>query len=110
MEKNIKDYLHLYLPFELNYFGFKYNVVGFRDKGHFFTFWHEHGFFDILKEYLKLPLRPLSLNEMTEEEKKQIKLKEGFDLTRYLLSKHFDIFNLIEAGLAIDKTKNYGKT
>jgi hypothetical protein len=28
-----------------------------------------------------------------------------FETTRYLLSKHFDLFGLIEAGLAIDKTK-----
>jgi hypothetical protein len=28
-----------------------------------------------------------------------------FELTRKLLSKHFDLFGLIEAGLAIDKTK-----
>ncbi len=27
------------------------------------------------------------------------------DVTRYLLSKHFDIFGLIEGGLAIDKSK-----
>ena len=27
------------------------------------------------------------------------------ELTRYLLSKHFDLFGLIESGLAIDKTK-----
>jgi len=27
------------------------------------------------------------------------------DATKYLLSKHFDLFGLIEAGLAIDKTK-----
>lgn len=26
---------------------------------------------------------------------------------RYLLSKHFDLFGLIDAGLAIDKTKTY---
>jgi len=28
-----------------------------------------------------------------------------FNYTRYLLSKHFDLFNLIPEGLAIDKTK-----
>lgn len=30
---------------------------------------------------------------------------DSFELTRYLLSKGFDLFGLIEAGLAIDKTK-----
>jgi hypothetical protein len=32
------------------------------------------------------------------------KLEEAFELTRYLLSKGFDLFNLIPEGLAIDKT------
>lgn len=31
-------------------------------------------------------------------------IKDPFELTRYLLSKSFDLFGLIEAGLAIDKT------
>lgn len=70
----------------------------------------------------KLILRPLS--DITDEEKKRI----GFDAykvlrgsnslpafseskvwaaeqTAFLLSKHFDLFGLIEAGLAIDATK-----
>ena len=29
----------------------------------------------------------------------------GFLITRYLMSKHFDLFGWIESGLAIDKTK-----
>lgn len=79
---------------------------------------------------IKLILRPLS--DMTEDEENEIegefgsyglgenhlcnalkehdlryvkKLDEAFELTRYLLSKYFDLFGLIEAGLAIDKTK-----
>lgn len=35
----------------------------------------------------------------------QMKIGETFEITRYLLSKGFDLFGLIEAGLAIDKTK-----
>lgn len=58
----------------------------------------------------KLLLRPLSDmtdSELTEFNRLRISFEiglspEGF---RYLLSKHFDLFGLIEAGLAIDKTK-----
>jgi hypothetical protein len=67
-----------------------------------------------LKDF-KLLLRPLS--DMTEEEKENIQGTDwGFLETNYdwefspetfiyLLSKYFDLFGLIEAGLAIDKTK-----
>ena len=60
-------------------------------------------------------LRPL--DDMTEEERGEVCCAEGlppFDdnvtaalRTKYLLSKHFDLFGLIEAGLAIDKTKKH---
>lgn len=61
----------------------------------------------------KLILRPLS--DMTDEEyweadKLQMPIKEfgeyqfSAEQYRYLLSKHFDLFGLIEAGLAIDAT------
>lgn len=55
---------------------------------------------------------------MTEEEKRHLQIISIEELFgnlgsvlclandfRYLLSKHFDLFGLIEAGLAIDKTK-----
>jgi thiol-disulfide isomerase/thioredoxin len=76
-------------------------------------------------DFIKPILRPLS--DMTEEEFKdvahlkytlpedeiqQIVKERRIDLLEtsstvfvYLLSKHFDLFRLIEAGLAIDKTK-----
>lgn len=55
----------------------------------------------------KLILRPLS--SMTQEEMTELKgnpLSCSFTPSqfRYLLSKHFDVFDLIEAGLAIDAT------
>lgn len=65
-------------------------------------------------EYYKLILRPLS--DMTEEEETEYtslvdQWNFGFrrnmlgaaTATKYLLSKHFDLFNLIPDGLAIDK-------
>jgi hypothetical protein len=60
--------------------------------------------------FFTLILRPLS--DMTDEERAEaftIKGKNAFvefeaETTKFLLSKHFDLFGLIEAGLAIDKT------
>jgi len=69
-------------------------------------------------QHMQLKLRPLS--SMTEEEKKEIeKLSKGEYLIEpsiehniwtpdefiYLLSKHFDLFQLIESGLAIEIKK-----
>lgn len=60
-------------------------------------------------------LRPLS--DMTEDEKNEVlricekdrRFKSSVNYeairTRYLLSRHFDLFGWIDAGLAIDKTK-----
>jgi hypothetical protein len=85
MEKKLEDYQHLYKGIEL--------IDG------------------------KLPLRPLS--DMTEDEMTKIekfygkyagkgleeRLNTDAEITRYLLSKHFDLFNLIPERLALDKTK-----
>ena len=123
--KELKDYLNLYLPFEYLLHGYNYNIIGFKDCGHYFQMWHRSGFFDILKSEFKLPLRPLS--DMTEEEAIEVLLYDksfhrdycGWlaDFVKWekqkvynpnefakLLSKHFDLFGLIEDGLAIDKT------
>jgi len=64
--KKIEDYLHLYVPFEIDFSGYKYTAIGFKDEGHFLHIWHEHGFFDVLKTDFKIKLR--SLSDMTEEE------------------------------------------
>ena len=120
MKKELKDYLHLYLPFEFLFLGFEYKVTGFKDCGHFYQIWHEHGFFDVHKTEFKLPLRKLS--DMTDEELKNLRSERGnlkgverADMNyiirlntwspedvRYLLSRHFDLFGLISSGLAID--------
>lgn len=105
MEKNTKDYLHLYLGCE--------------------AYWQEEGYkstysrpidFDMLRDadWIKPILRPLS--SMTEEEGNELEMMghnavvNKFEInqfhaarTRYLLSKGFDLFGLIEAGLAIEK-------
>jgi hypothetical protein len=126
MSKQLKDYLHLYLQvfdrillIEKSNYYFVHNL--FIHKGgtrvldaRILTELLTHG--DGL-EY-KLLLRPLP--DMTEEEKTELyylddhALHELGDGTGYALpyvftwclSKGFDLFGLIESGLAIDKTKN----
>lgn len=72
---------------------------------------HLHGAGKIVAKPI---LRPLS--DMTEEEEMEVQYLVdiqgfGYDaligakITQYLLSRHFDLFGWIEAGLAIDKTK-----
>jgi hypothetical protein len=99
MTKNIRDYLHLYLGCEC-WWEDKYGDSGGRTEIDFYMIAELYG--ERIK--LKLILRPLS--NMTEEEMKESEpfMFDSFELTRYLLSKHFDLFGLIDAGLAIDKT------
>lgn len=130
MEKNIKDYLHLYLGCECEIdkrvastkkTGTLTNIdqTGVRLKG---AFNDGH----IAHALVKPILRPLSdltkeevkiLDEMARTQKngeqfikRETKFFSGIrtrsaEALHYLLSKHFDLFGLIDAGLAIDKTK-----
>jgi hypothetical protein len=115
---DIKDYLHLYLPVK---FIWVKDAVPFK-KGEIGTL--EAKDLQYWNEFKKPILRPLS--DMTEEELQEcgnlvydfsddpelnnhkwqdfqtLLTSEQF---HWLLKKHFDLFGLIEAGLAIDKTK-----
>lgn len=112
--KEIKDYLHLYLGVRHRY--------KWADSGNW-TVWTEltANRLSRLDDYsiseIQLELRPLS--SMTSEEKREFSNLAGFEkldllfwadvrkaapVITYLLSKHFDLFGLIESGLAIDKT------
>jgi len=104
MDKKIEDYLHLYLGCDVRHNNgsiVKMNSIALNNM---LNNKYE------MQEYKPI-LRPLS--DMTEEEKIEVRKFDKvelphFELTRYLLSKHFDLFGLIEAGLAIEKTKvNY---
>lgn len=121
MNKEIKDYLPYYLPVavELNNGGSKvYNrvavAVGNMDDEYAYvtlrmgkgkdSFTHSVLFSD--PDRIKLILRPLS--DMTEVELDVLaglSVKNRGAITHYLLSKHFDIFNLIPEELALDQTK-----
>lgn len=122
----IEDYLHLYIGCEVlcpeN--NEKYTLTGV--DGNTVYLMHTEGGAETIMEYIKLLLRPLS--DMTEDEMEYmgITLKQGtmniqymrysnkfgdYEYTpsaeafRWMLSKGFDLFGLIESGLAIEKTK-----
>lgn len=106
--KQLKDYLHLYLPYNLqclrkgegddNYFEMTGMLWDSTEKIWAVYFEIEQNDCSVLEDVFPI-LRPLS--DMTVEEDNH--RNTGF-ATAFLLSKHFDIFELIEAGLAIDKT------
>lgn len=111
MKKELKDYLHLYLGCSVKWYNGKIATLIDTDKTNC-------NIYDVVKyhtgiENIKPILRPLS--DMTEEEEMEWRnisggnqsptLKESAEEIRWFLSKHFDLFGLIEAGLAIDKTK-----
>ena len=110
--KELKDYLHLYKECDCRVYeedmidftidkmqGCYLNKVVFKEYG-------------VPIRLVKPILRPLS--DMTEDEKNNLswewKVDYDFkpifrpDQFLFLLSKHFDLFGLIDAGLAIDKT------
>lgn len=122
---NIKDYLHLYLGCELfevgGGIGKLYNIgtfAGFITQ--VFTDCSSNEAYWTNINNVKPILRPLS--DMTDHEKYEYSamvewieqddiktwnnsfMRYSAELTKWLLSKHFDLFGLIEAGLAIDKT------
>jgi hypothetical protein len=85
MSKDIKDYLHLYLGCEC-----------INEEG-------KIGRFSGI-DVCKLLLRPLS--DMTQEEFRiDCNLINPVERFRFRLSKGFDLFGLIDAGLALDATK-----
>lgn len=105
--KDISQYLHLYLGCELK--SEKYPKDTPLDTEILHAIEHDN-----LYGEFKPILRPLS--SMTEEENKErfnewylkeenTPLERNAREIKYLLSKHFDLFGLIDAGLAIDKTK-----
>jgi hypothetical protein len=122
--KNIKDYLHLYIGCQCQMMGqedetqtFKLTGVSFDDTQNVWWayFAATEEMYAVIEDVFPI-LRPLA--DITEDE-----AKEGRKMfsnmadsdysqgeiwaaqTRHWLSKGFDLFGLIESGLAIDKTK-----
>jgi hypothetical protein len=111
---NMKDYLHLYLGCQFEYTIIMADKTLLKQEG---VFYLDYQFlYKWSVDYIKIKpiLRPLS--DMTDKEYQEVSylhlpVKEfgeyqfSAEMYKYLLSKHFDLFGLIEAGFAIDKTK-----
>lgn len=123
--KDIKDYLHLYLGCKVEIGAtLPGMLLGVEGNTAFVKHFTEGRICMALKQ-VKPILRPLS--DMTEEEgvEAEVAWKEGSNYgetigqglncayayrLKYLLSKGFDLFNLIPKGLAIDKSSLPTKT
>lgn len=114
-EKQLKDYLNLYLGCRFWDYGSEEGheiatITGVYNNNNVCMVCDEHGNTDIKPEEIKLILR--RLESMTEEEEKHLdgelwEYGSNFKVyspeqTIYLLSLGFDLFGLIDAGLAID--------
>lgn len=110
--KEIKDYLHLYLGCEMTDEDNDFKLMEVTEYG-FVTSQNE--FYQYGSRVLPKPILR-SLSDITLEEKREWTsyIKENKTDTaqqrsaeevKWLLSKHFDLFGLTEAGLAIDKTE-----
>lgn len=120
MKKEIKNYLHFYLKSGISVYVFTDDSItdGFLEK---YVTDHPNGVYNpvlttenyerFLKDGYKPILRPDT--DMTPEESQEMQLlQEGKGITqawafmtKWLIDKGFDVFGLIEAGIAIDKTK-----
>lgn len=121
MGKNIKDYLHFYLGCECERRGESDTAIltgiSYDDtQGIWWCYFSnkESDYSDIEVVFPKLkPLSAMSEDEWTEVEKIVAKKETGeieipvayAEICKFLLSKRFDLFGLIEANLAIDSTK-----
>ncbi len=130
MEKQIKDYLYLYIGCNVkvvSYPSHKFSddaqLIGITPyEENVQVCYAENGDIDWINfGCIKPVLRPLS--DMTVEERREIAFKKQVlddinmrsstdmdifimcgDISRYLLKQGFDLFGLISSGLAIDKT------
>ena len=127
--KEIKDYLHLYLGCDVQYtFKSEYSdvvelrigilesidrngncVITHKDKDgkiiHAFTRLHIGSFKPILRPLSSMtPKEKLELSRLNLSEWSADLVKYQAIRTKWYLSKQFDLFGLIEAGLAIDAT------
>lgn len=129
MEKKIEDYLHLYLGCEVmgtepawgeSRKGYLTGIHGeyeaeiqfFEEDGVNVSESPAYNKFTQVKPILR-PLSSMTQEEADDYNKKSAtrfsldyfrdQVMEEAEVTRYLLSKHFDLFGLIDAGLAIPK-------
>lgn len=108
MDKDIRDYLHLYIGSDV-YDPERTDELGEPDPLFPFS-WANSQYvrIGIYEGRFKLALRPVS--DMNQEELimwtfKSNSYQSYAARVKYCLDRHIDLFGLIEAGLAIDKTK-----
>lgn len=106
--KNLKDYLHLYIGSAR----VEYDSSYMRDLTP-----SEYGIASHVADNVKLVLRPLS--DMTQMEQleysrlahcyltptAEAEMRKNGALTKYLISRGFDVFDLIVLGLAVDASE-----
>jgi hypothetical protein len=115
----LEDYLHLYIGCE----GIAETIAKFKTRLVISNHTNDMRDGVDLEDAIQHNFKPIlrSLSDMTEEEKIELSAllewpepktvmnnrysRYSPKIFLYLLSKHFDLFGLIEAGLAIDKTK-----
>lgn len=111
--KNIENYLHLYIGINCQ---FKERKTGNMFTRHLEAPDVGHYLYEDFYSFVKPILRPISDIEDDSEEDKWLhdycsdkgiapSFLEMAEVTIYLLRKGFDLFGLIDADLAIDKTK-----
>lgn len=116
--KELKDYLHLYLGCPMQ------KKLAGRNEGIATLDFIDESVYMLIENGMLIPiLRPLSSMTEGEDTELQIFMKPYLDRldddnhaishgevdaerTRWALSKHFDLFGLIESGLAIDEIKH----
>lgn len=105
----IADYIHLYLNCDTNWgklVGIDNTTYTVVKNGEMIKLDHSQSLKPILRK-----LGSMTNDESAELNKRGISIgqRKGYSYTPlailYLLSKHFDLFNLIEEGLAIESTK-----
>lgn len=117
MKKDIKDYLHLYLGCELSINGNIYRLRSVDLTKKWIAFNADGYYGNPIKTNLGTNVKPIlrKLSSMTEEERNELRSLQpaGEDMfwlknlgmpAHFLLSRGFDLFGLIEEGLAIEKT------
>jgi hypothetical protein len=113
MNKKLIDYAHLYFGCLL-WLEYKDGSGGIAWLDYYWLGYFNGKYIEIKPTSLKLILRPLSsiTNEERLERGKAIikfgKAEIEAEYHRWMLSKGFDMFELIEAGIALDKTKIKG--
>ena len=103
MKKDIKDYLHLYLGAGCIMKAGK----GVTEDYYSTVEWADIGYPHNVKALVLRPLSDMRNDERVERGKHLLQFERWTldgEYHRWMLSRGFDLFGLIEAGLAIDKT------